>query len=90
MVPDCMPNPALAVFVTGFFEFLGAIALLIPPIAPWAAIGFILFLIAIFPANIQAARSQLTVDGRKILGLFPRGLIQLFFVGACLIVAAHN
>jgi hypothetical protein len=42
---------------------------------------------AIFPANAKAARSHMTVGGRKTLGLLPRGLIQAIFIGACVIVA---
>jgi uncharacterized membrane protein len=87
MVPEWVPNPHLAVLLTGVIELIGAFALLVPRLAPLAALGLILFLMAIFPANAKAARSHMTVGGRKTLGLLPRGLIQAIFIGACVIVA---
>src|SRR4051812_27738037 len=55
MVPPALPNPALLVSVTGVLELLGAIGLLVPRLAPWAAAGLTLMLVGMFPANLYAA-----------------------------------
>jgi uncharacterized membrane protein len=88
MIPDWIPNPRLVVFATGVMELTGAGLLLVRSLAPCVALGFIAFLLAIFPANIKAARTGATLGGRKVMGIVPRGLIQLVFIAACGVVAA--
>src|SRR5215471_6990933 len=56
MVPAVLPRPDLLVTITGLCEVLGAVGLLIPRVAPVAALGLSLLLIVLFPANIRAAR----------------------------------
>ncbi len=90
MVPDWIPNPSAAVFVTGIVEFAGAGLLLIRGIAPYVAAGFVAFLLAIFPANVKAAQTGAKIGGRKVMGIVPRGLIQLIFIAACALVAARH
>jgi uncharacterized membrane protein len=90
MVPDWIPSPGAAVFVTGIVELAGAATLLVRSIAPYVAAGFIAFLLVIFPANIKAARTGATIGGRKVMGIVPRGLIQLVFIAACGWVAASR
>lgn len=53
IVPRWLPAPRLLVYVSGAFELLGGIGLLVTPVRRWAAWGIILLLIAVFPANIQ-------------------------------------
>src|SRR5262245_2674855 len=50
MVPAAFSRPDLLVTITGICEIAGAIGLLIPGLAPIAAIGLALLLIAMFPA----------------------------------------
>jgi len=52
-VPRWLPAPRLLVYVSGVFEMLGGIGLLVPWVRRWAAWGLIALLIAVFPANIQ-------------------------------------
>jgi uncharacterized membrane protein len=87
MVPAWIPNPRRIVFITGIIELVGALLLLVPQVAPFVSLGFVFFLAALFPANVKAARAGILIGGRKALGLVPRGLIQLVFISACLIVA---
>ncbi len=54
MVPAAFPQPDMLVTVTGICEILGAIGLLIPRVAPLAAIGLMLLLLAIFPAKVRS------------------------------------
>lgn len=57
IVPSFLPAPRLLVFVSGFFEILGGVGLLVPVarIRRAAAIGLIALYIAVFPANINMA-----------------------------------
>lgn len=90
MVPPVFPQAALLVTVTGILEILGAIGLLIPATARPAAICLAVLLIALFPANVHAARHHLTVLGRPVPGLLLRGCIQLIFLAALAIVATRT
>ncbi|MFJ5552167.1 DoxX family protein [Streptomyces sp. NPDC093225] len=78
MVPPGLPRPELLVTVTGLLELAGAIGVLVPATAAWAAAGLILMMLAMFPANVSAARREL--PGATRLG--PRTALQVVFVGA--------
>src|SRR5215467_4323145 len=87
MVPPALPRPDLLVTFTGILEILGAIGLFVPITARAACICLVLLLVALFPANIHAARKGLTIDGRRVPSVPVRALIQLVFI-ATLIAAA--
>ncbi|MGW1057164.1 DoxX family protein [Micromonospora rubida] len=80
MVPPRLPRPELLVTATGVLELAGAAGLLVPATARWAAAGLGLLLIAMFPANISAARRGLTLAGRPVTPLIPRTLLQAVFL----------
>jgi uncharacterized membrane protein len=82
MVPASFPRAPLLVTLTGIAEIAGAIALQIPALASFAALGLFLMLIAIFPANVFAARNRLRIGGRSVPALLPRTLIQVVFLVA--------
>jgi len=82
MVPASFPGASMLVTVTGLAEIAGAVGLQIPAVAPFAVMGLFLMLIAIFPANVRAARHKLTIGGRAVPTLVPRTLIQIVFLGA--------
>jgi len=86
MVPTAFPRPDLMVLITGVCEILGAVGLLLPRVAPFAAACLTLLLLAIFPANVRAAREAITIEGRSATPLLPRMLIQVVFLGACIAV----
>jgi hypothetical protein len=44
--------------LTRIFEVFAAIGLFVPMLRPWAGIVLVLYLIAVFPANVQAARRK--------------------------------
>jgi uncharacterized membrane protein len=88
MVPPAFPRPDVMVTLTGVLEIMGAIGLVITPLAPYAAIGLTLLLIGIFPANVRAARQHLTIDGRQATPLILRAAIQIIFLVATLAVTA--
>lgn len=56
IVPRALPAPGLLVSITGVLELLGAVALLLPTTRVAAAVCLLLLMLAMFPANIYAAR----------------------------------
>jgi uncharacterized membrane protein len=87
MVPPAFPRPDLIVTVTGIFELLGVIGLLLPSTARLAAVCLAVLLLAMFPANVYAARRALTIGGRPATPLLLRTILQLAFLAALLLVA---
>jgi len=55
-IPRSIPYPKMMVYISGFFELLFGIALLFEATRSYAAIGLILLLIAVYPANIYMAK----------------------------------
>lgn len=82
MVPASLPAPALLVAATGVLELLGAVGLLLPQAMPAAACGLIALLVAMFPANVHAAREGLMIAGRRASPLLWRLPLQLFWIAA--------
>jgi len=82
MVPVSLPAPALLVSATGVFEFVGAIGLLVPRAVTAAASALIALLLAMFPANVHAAREGLVIAGRRAMPLVWRVPLQLFWIAA--------
>ena len=82
MVPPRFPRPGLLVTVTGLLELAAAAGLLIRGTAPWAALGLVALFVALFPANVSAARRRLTLDGRPVTPLPARTAMQVAFISA--------
>lgn len=53
IVPPYIPRPDLAVYISGVFEILLALALLPRATRPWAGWGLILLALAVTPANVH-------------------------------------
>lgn len=83
MVPPRLPRPDLLVSATGVLEVAGAAALLVPVLAPWAAVGLAVLLLAMFPANVSAARRGVAQGDP----LGRRSAFQAVYVGAATLVA---
>ncbi|PLZ98060.1 hypothetical protein CEN50_12810 [Fischerella thermalis CCMEE 5268] len=62
IVPPPFP-PFASVYVSGFFEILGGIGLMIPFVSVVAAWGLIALFIAVFPANIYMTLYNIEVEG---------------------------
>ena len=90
MVPPGLPRPDLLVTLTGILELLGAAGLMVPGLVRISALGLIALLIAMFPANVRAARMRLTVAGRPAMRLAVRLPLQLFWIGALTWVASEG
>lgn len=87
MVPPAFASPGLLVSITGVLEILGAIGLLLPQTARIAAICLAVMLMAMFPANVRAARERLTIMGRRAMSVPIRGAMQVVFLAALAAVA---
>lgn len=85
MVPPVFPKPEWIVTITGWLEIMGAIGMLIPAMSRYASIGLAILLVAMFPANIHAARKQLTLAGKPVTPLIPRTVLQVVFLAAILL-----
>src|SRR5215469_7542823 len=90
MVPPAFPAAGTIITITGILEILGAIGLLIAATARPAAICLAILLIAMFPANIRAAREHLTILGRPAPSVVVRGAIQVIFLAALILVASYH
>ncbi|QEO15210.1 DoxX family protein [Agromyces intestinalis] len=86
MVPPALPRPDLIVAATGVLEAAGAIGLLVPATHRIAAACLALLLIAVFPANVRAARLGDRL-GSLASPLVPRTIEQIVFVASCVAVA---
>lgn len=62
IVPPPLP-PFAMVYISGFFEILGGVGLLIPLVSVAAAWGLFALFIAVFPANIYQALNSIPIDG---------------------------
>ena len=88
MVPPSLPQPGLLVTITGVFEAAGAVGLWLRPWTWWAAHLLAALLIALFPANIHAARAGLRIAGRRATPLAIRLPLQIFWIACLMWVAA--
>ena len=90
MVPPALPAAGFLVSLTGVLEMAGAVGLLLPTLTRLAALALAALLVALFPANVHAARAGLHVAGRPAMALRFRLPLQLFWI-ACLawVAAAH-
>jgi uncharacterized membrane protein len=87
MVPPVLPAPGLLVSATGVLELAGAAGLGIRSVSSVAAVALAVMLVAMFPANIYAARQQLIIAGRPATPLALRLPMQLFWIGCLLWIA---
>jgi uncharacterized membrane protein len=81
MVPRAFPRPMAIVYCTGVLEFLGAAGLLLPKVRGVAGACLIVLLIAMFPANVRAARESLLLGGKPATALWLRLPMQVLFIG---------
>ena len=58
IVPPYLPYHLELVYISGLFEILFGLLILFPKYRYYGAIGLILLLVAVFPANIYLAQSK--------------------------------
>jgi uncharacterized membrane protein len=62
IVPAQLPSPLALVYISGVFEILGGLGLLIRRTQRLAAWGLVALYVAVFPANINMAIHQISFD----------------------------
>lgn len=87
IVPPALPAPGLLVTITGVLELLGAIGLLLPATRVAAAICLLLLMLAMFPANVYAARMPDPPESMTTR-LPVRVAEEIGYLAAALLVAA--
>lgn len=82
MLPAWVPSRVAIVYVTGVLEAAGAIGLLIPQFSRLAGTCLLLFLVAVFPANVYAAFARAPMGGHEAgpMYLLARGPFQLLLM----------
>ncbi len=58
IMPPYIGWPLAVVYISGVFEILGAIGILIPPLRQWAGNGLFLLVICVTPANVHMWLNQ--------------------------------
>ena len=82
MMPPVLPWPLLLIYISGVFEVLGGLLVLVPATRRLAGWGLIALLIAVFPANLYAAIAHVKLPGGEIppLLLWLRLPFQAVFI----------
>ena len=80
IVPPSLPYPLQLVYISGFCEIILGLLLLIPSLRFIAGWGLILFLIAVFPANIYVAQTNGDAMNTTPLIAWGRLPFQLVFI----------
>jgi uncharacterized membrane protein len=86
IVPPRLPAPGQLVTVTGVLELLGAAGLLVPATRVAAALCLLLLMLAMFPANIYAARMPNPPESMTTR-LSLRCGVEAVFLAAAVVVA---
>lgn len=66
IVPAFLPAPLALVLISGVFEVLGGVGLLVPFSRRWASLGLIALFVAVFPANINMAVNDIQPSGEHV------------------------
>lgn len=91
IIPPSLPFRRAALCISGIFEVIGGIGLLIPRFKRPAAWGLAALLVAIFPANVYHAIKNVQVGGFMNTHLYH--MIRLPFQGVliwCILWCASN
>ena len=67
IVPDWLPAHRTLVYISGFFEILGGLGLLVKRVQKAAAWGLIALFVAVFPANVNMAVHKILINSPWIL-----------------------
>ena len=87
IVPAFLPSPYTLVWVSGVFEILGGVGLLVDRTRRFSAWGLVALYVAVFPANINMAVNHIHITGTPELPawvLWARLPFQAAFIAAAL------
>jgi uncharacterized membrane protein len=82
IVPAWLPAPVTLVLVSGFFEIMGGVGLLLPRVRRAASWGLVALYVAVFPANVNMALHQIPAGGLHVpvVWLWARLPLQIVFI----------
>ena len=80
IMPPFLPFPLALVYLSGVFEVMLGILLLVPRFTPLAAWGIIALLVAVFPANIHMAVNHQLFPEYSFAALLLRLPLQLVLI----------
>lgn len=63
IVPPMLPNPLGLVYLSGVAELVLGLGVLVPWTRRYSAWGLVALLLAVFPANVYMATSDVVLDG---------------------------
>jgi uncharacterized membrane protein len=83
MLPGWVPHRVLIIRLTGVFELVAAVAILIAPISRFVGLALCVFLLLIVPSNIYAAFKRVDFGGHSAgpVYLLVRIPLQAFLIG---------
>ncbi len=81
MMPPYLPAHLALVYLSGVFEILGGVLVLVPRVRAAAGWGLVALLLAIFPANIHMALSPELFPEMSVVALYARLPFQALFLG---------
>ena len=80
IVPASLPAPFALVIVSGFFEVLGGVGLLVARVRRAASVGLVLLYLAVFPANVNMVLHPELGHGIATWLLWARLPLQAVFI----------
>jgi uncharacterized membrane protein len=79
IMPPAFPLHPAAVYISGFFEVLGGVCVLIPRLRKIAGWGLVALLVAVYPANIYMAITPEAFPDISVALLYVRLAFQFLF-----------
>ena len=79
IMPPAFPLHLEAVYISGFFEVLGGVGVLIPRLRKIAGWGLVALLIVVYPANIYMAIRPEAFSDTPVMLLYLRLAFQFLF-----------
>ena len=79
IMPPAFPLHLEAVYISGFFEVLGGVGVLIPRLRKIAGWGLVALLVAVYPANIYMAITPEAFPEASVTLLYVRLAFQFLF-----------
>ena len=80
IMPPSFPLHEEAVYISGFFEIVGGVGVLIPHFRKIAGWGLVVLLIAVYPANIYMAVTPAAFPDIPVEMLYFRLVLQFLFL----------
>ena len=80
IMPAYLPMHTEAIYISGFFEILGGVAILFPKLRSMAGWGLVLLLIVVFPVNIHMAANPNLFPDIPLSFLYIRLVLQFIII----------